>query len=222
MKIINKTHWRTDHLKAILQRCAEMELEPAKRRRMVVTIVYSGKRHDGSSGCAYVGGTRARIRIPKGPRQPEPHIVTHYRKCDADPEFSHPEKGRLLSRYLAKFDEAESMHSIKLAFASVACHEFAHNRGMQHRQMPKQYTWADGWKDYVAWAADMPLEAQTIERKVVDVQQQRYTRVLSLKSSWETKLKRAQAALRKLRARERYYERALAAKGTNDVTTKRN
>lgn len=213
MKIINKTVWRTDHLKAVLQRCAEMELEPAKRRRMVVTIVYSGKRHDGSSGCAFVGGTRALIRIPKGPRQPDKRFVNHYRKCDSDPEYQHPEKGNLLARYLARFDEAESMRNIKLAFASVACHEFAHSRGMRHTQMPKQYTWADGWKDYVAWAADMPLEVQIVERKAADVQQQRYARVLNLKSAWETKLKRAQTALKKLRARERYYERAFAAKG---------
>lgn len=214
MKIINRTHWQTKHLKAILQRCAEMELEPDKRRRMVVTIVYSGKRHDSSSGCAPIRGSRAKVRIPKGPRQPEKRIVEHYQKCDSDPNFMHPGKGQLLSRYLAKFDEADSMRNIKLAFASVACHEFAHTRGMEHRQMPKKYTWANGWQDYVSWAADLPLEINAPIKAIAkpDVQQQRYERVLELKSAWATKLKRAQIALRKLRTREHYYERALAAR----------
>src|ERR1041384_2649567 len=215
MKIVNETHWRTDQLRAILQRCAEMELEPAKRASMVITIVYSGKRHDSSSGCASVEGYRARIRIPKGPSQPNPRIATHYLKCDTDPDFTHPEKGHLLSKYLARFDEAKSMRLIKLAFASVACHEFAHNRGMQHRQMPKHYTWAEGWEDYVAWAADMPLEIQTAPERKTDVQQQRYSRVLELKNKWTAKLKRAQTALKKLRAKERYYERAFAVKSAN-------
>lgn len=214
MKIINKTHWQTKHLKAILQRCAEMELEPAKRKRMIITIVYTGKRKDGSSGCAFIGGRVATVRIPKGPRQPEKWVVEHYRKCDADPNYSHPEKGHLLSGYLTQFNEAESMRSIKLAFASVACHEFAHARGMEHRQMPKRYTWAEGWKDYVIWAADVPLEVKTLKARPAkpDAQQVRYERVLELKSQWTAKLKRAQTALRKLRTRERYYERALAAR----------
>lgn len=218
MKIVNKTHWRTDHLKAILQRCAEMELEPAKRRRITVTVVYSGKRHDGSSGCAFVGGTRARVRIPKGPRLPDKRLVEHYRKIDAERSLIDT-LGSLLDRYLSGFDEAKSMQSIKLAFASVACHEFAHNRGMQHRQMPKQYTWAEGWKDYVAWAADMPLEVKTAPERKTDAQEQRYSRVLQLKAQWEAKLKRAQTAIKKLRTKERYYERAFAQRKAKDVAT---
>lgn len=217
MRIINKTHWSTSHLKTILQLCAEMELEPAKRRRMIVTVVYSGKRRDSSSGCAFIGGRVATVRIPKGPRQPEKWLVEHYRKCDNDPNYSHPEKGHLLSDYLAQFNKDESLCNIKLSFASVACHEFAHARGMQHRQMPKQYTWALGWQEYVGWAASMPLEVKPTKVPAAkpDKQKQRYARILELKKAWATKLKRAQTALRKLRTQERYYERALAAKGVN-------
>src|SRR6185436_17871046 len=61
MKIINQTIWRTDQLKAILQTAAEIELEPAKRKRLIVTVSYTRGGH--SSGCAWIGGRHATVRI---------------------------------------------------------------------------------------------------------------------------------------------------------------
>jgi hypothetical protein len=62
MRIINHTHWRTDHLAAIARTVARAELEPAQAKRVQVTVVYTrGGR--GSSGRAHLGGIRCRIRV---------------------------------------------------------------------------------------------------------------------------------------------------------------
>lgn len=63
MRVINRTHWRTDHLKAILARVATEELEPEHRKRVVVTVKYG--RRAGVAGRATVGGSRASIMVPK-------------------------------------------------------------------------------------------------------------------------------------------------------------
>lgn len=63
MKITNTTHWRTDHLRAILQPAAELELDPADRKRLVVRIVYS--RQPGRvSGRARLGGRHVSRLVP--------------------------------------------------------------------------------------------------------------------------------------------------------------
>jgi hypothetical protein len=59
MKIINKTHWRTDHLRAFIARLAKDELEPAARKALVVTIKYNRQKDKGwCSGRARVGSAR--------------------------------------------------------------------------------------------------------------------------------------------------------------------
>jgi hypothetical protein len=65
VKIVNQTHFETRDLRAILQRAAVDVLEADKRRRVVVTVVYSRKSNGAASGCAAVGGTRCRIRVHK-------------------------------------------------------------------------------------------------------------------------------------------------------------
>jgi hypothetical protein len=63
MRVINKTHWRTDQLKAIIHRAAIDELSPAKRKQVECTIVYTKRTSIGSSGCAVLGGTQMVLRI---------------------------------------------------------------------------------------------------------------------------------------------------------------
>lgn len=221
MKIINKTHWNTSHLRSILQLCAEMELEPAKRRRVHVEIVYAGKRHNSSSGHAQIGGTRCRVRIPKGVRQPDSSQLNHYRRMDEDPSYvsgyTESDRGQLATNYLKNFDDEASLKQIKLAFASVACHEFAHLRGMTHRQMPAYYTWASGWEDYVGWAGRMTLEVSAPKDAVatkgsVSIQEKRRETAVQHVTEWEKKFKTAQTKLKKWRGKVHYYDRALAAK----------
>ncbi len=58
MQLINHTHWRTDHLQAIIDRVALKELSPQQRKTMVIHLTY-GSRRSGSSGhtWAWVRGT---------------------------------------------------------------------------------------------------------------------------------------------------------------------
>ena len=46
MKFLNQTHWRTDHLKAIIQRVAEDELSPSQRKTMVIHLTYGTRSTD--------------------------------------------------------------------------------------------------------------------------------------------------------------------------------
>jgi hypothetical protein len=175
MKIVNKTLYRTDHLKAILQKAAEVELEPEKRKVLTVTVSYT--RGGASSGCAYVGGRHAWIRI------------------------RHPESR---SR-LAPVETTE----LVLSFASVASHEFAHIRGMNHQEMPGYYKWhRASWRDYVAWAATYPLDVKPARVAVTPTVSAKLAHVLKMKALAETRVKRATTILRKWKAKERYYQKA--------------
>jgi hypothetical protein len=62
MKLNNQTHWRTDQLKAIIQRVAETELSPEQRKLLRVTIVYA-RRHGCSTGCAAYYSHWMRVRV---------------------------------------------------------------------------------------------------------------------------------------------------------------
>jgi|SRR5215471_1315517 len=63
MKIINKTKWRTDHLRAFVTRIARMELDADHRKHCVMTIV-SSRRPTYISGYASIGGYTSKVRIP--------------------------------------------------------------------------------------------------------------------------------------------------------------
>ena len=191
MKIVNKTRWKTAHLKAILQRAAEQELEPVKRKALHVTVSYTRGAH--SSGCAYIKGRYATVRI------------------------RHP-----YSRsWRAKHDKAsaEQTRELVLHFASVAVHEFAHIRGMDHQNMPANYKWSGRWREYVAWAAAMPLEVQPVKTKAkvpVDAKLEHARKMLKLAA---TRVKRAQTIAKKWKAKERYYLRAMAARAAAPIDT---
>lgn len=180
MKIINRTIWNTAHLKAILQRAAEQELEPGKRAQLVVTIEYT--RGGYSSGCAYVGGRHATVRV----RHPESRSARRGRgPLDAE-------------------QHDELLHRI----ASVAVHEFAHIRGMQHAQMPAYYSWRGGWREYVKWVEGMPLDVQAPKVSAKPSADDKLAHVLKMKARAETRVKRATTILKRWRARERYYLKA--------------
>lgn len=174
MKIENKTHWDTKQLRAIIQRVAENELEPAARRKLQIVITYNRQKDGGS--CSGLGSlTRPWIKLMV-PSQ----VIDH------------------------------------VDFAHTAAHEMAHTRGMQHHQMTKNplYSRVGDWRERYAWAEGMPIEKEQAKAKLKpDVQTSRYLNVLTREKAWMTKLKRAQTALKKLRAKRRYYERALATAG---------
>lgn len=178
MKIINQTIWRTDHLRAILQKAAELELEPAKRKVLHVTVSYTRGAH--SSGCAWIGGRHATVRI----RHP---FTTARGRVPLDAV----EHDNLLHR-----------------FASVAVHEFAHIRGMDHQRMPANYKWHGNWREYVSWVKGLPLEVKVPKAKVKPTVDVKLAHVLRMKRLAETRVKRAMTILKRWKARERYYEKA--------------
>lgn len=93
MKIINRTHWQTRDLKAILVRVADDELDRVqfkeRRRKLHVVIKYSrrGSRH---SGCATIGGAWCWLNIPREEVDPHSfailcaHELAHNRGLDHD------------------------------------------------------------------------------------------------------------------------------------------
>lgn len=72
MKIINKTHWQTEHLKAIISRVAQNELDPKHRKHLVVTVGYNRSKSGHSSGHAYLAQVRRHDSLL---RQREIHIT---------------------------------------------------------------------------------------------------------------------------------------------------
>lgn len=160
MKITNTTHWRTDHLRAILQLAADLELEPFQRRKLTVRVIYS-RRPGRVSGCARLGNPRAPwMELPVTLRIP---------KAAVDPR----------------------------AFAWLACHEFAHSRGMNHRTMPGYYRW--GGKDHprYAFAEGRPIERPQAKPKPgwEDVRLAKLLHAQTMLKAADTRLKRAKARL---------------------------
>jgi hypothetical protein len=225
MKIINKTHWRTDHIRAILQGAARVELEPSKRRGLTVEVTYTGKRRSGSSGCAIIGGTWARVRLPKGPDQPNARWLRKMEASDQQKLERTGKKGTMVVNHLAGFTPERAAADIRhnvLAFAFVACHEFAHIRGMRHAQMPSYYTWGKGWEDYVAWAKDLPLDVTPPKvgkaGTPADRASNNLSHVLKMETLALTRAKRATTILKKWSTKRKYYERRVAALAHNQNT----
>lgn len=103
----------------------------------------------------------------------------------------------------------------KIDLAMVIAHEMAHLRGMNHSQMRGNalYHRFPVTNALYAWAETMPLEVQVLKDKAKpDMQKVRYQRVVESIRNWQSKLKRAQTALRKLRDKERYYKKEFERK----------
>lgn len=220
MKVINKTVWRTDQLRAILQRAAEQELEPAKRKTLVVTVEYT--RGGYSSGCAYLGGRHATVRI----RHPKSRRARWIQVQHDDPRRSHGgwndgkgNSGKIVRDDTPKVLTETEQKEMLLALASVAVHEFAHIRGMDHAGMPNYYKWhGKTWRDYVQWATDFPLEEQAKPVKARPTANDKLAHVLKMQGLAETRLRRAQTILKKWKAKARYYQKAAqraAPEGSN-------
>lgn len=106
----------------------------------------------------------------------------------------------------------------RINLAHTIAHEMAHTRGMQHSQMSgnPEYSRVGNWREVYAWADELPLETNAPKPKP-DVQSVRFQRILNNIRNWETKFKRASNALKKLRKQKKYYEKVLAAKGSESI-----
>jgi hypothetical protein len=214
VKVINKTKWTTKSLKAILQRCAEEEFDDAaKRKRLVVTVDYT--RGGGCSGHATLGGTRSTVRI-----EPPNMLHTTYEVCTQ-------EEARDVGSYMREIKDGVTtwkrhvrvrrphttaeLAALAVRFAKVACHEFAHNRGMNHTQMPSYYRWHGKWRERYAWAAAYPLVACVEKAKAPKTVDTKLAHVEKMLASATTRAKRAQTILKKWQRKQRYYVARQAA-----------
>lgn len=106
-------------------------------------------------------------------------------------------------------------------WAAVIEHEIQHLRGYRHANMGRGSACQRAVEiRRCAYALELGLGTHLVvkaPKPVVqrDVQAERYGRVLAAEKRWGTKLKRAQTALRRLRSQRRYYEKQMAARGTD-------
>jgi hypothetical protein len=97
---------------------------------------------------------------------------------------------------------------------AIAEHELLHNYGYTHKQMGGMHYPRGDWKAPAGlpeFISEKPVPKRR-KHPGMSLQEHRHRLVLTGIERWEKKLKYAQNKLRKLRARRRYYERALAAK----------
>jgi hypothetical protein len=110
---------------------------------------------------------------------------------------------------------APELTNLKLQFASVACHEFAHNRGMKHSGMPGYYKWSGQWQDYVRWAQEMELRPKLVKAPPSTDQKlaAKLEHVATMLKRAETRQRRAATLLKKWKRRHRQLELKAAAMG---------
>jgi len=187
MKVVNETHWRTDHLRRFLYAVGREELEPEDLRRLHVRVIYGRGRHyryGSTGGYAWYNSTQMVLKMPQ-------EIVISY---------------------------------TRRSLAMTIAHEMAHCRGMQHRDMrdSPRYSFVDGWWERYAWANDLPLEKKAPKKKKPRLTgealaAERAEHFRGLLAQWETRAKRAATAIKKYRAKIRYYERRVAACAKREI-----
>lgn len=82
INLVNKTHWRDDHIKAFIQRIAKDERPDLCKRggkTLTCKVVYTRNRGCGSSGYAYYHSNLMTVRLPK--QNPDKvdfaHVIAH-------------------------------------------------------------------------------------------------------------------------------------------------
>jgi len=181
VRIVNKTIWLTDHLRAILNRVAATELDPENRKRVVVTIGYDrsmGKRYlkyddgrwerGGTSGFATISGTHMTVNLP-----------AHKQTVD------------------------------RIDLAHTVAHEMAHLRGMTHNQMrgSERYCRKGRWREIYSWAETFPLEKKETSLASIPSEISLEERVEKVAASLvERRLKRLAVHQEKLKEWERKFK----------------
>lgn len=106
----------------------------------------------------------------------------------------------------------------RIDLVGTLVHEFGHLRGLEHAQMRGNPRWqrtGDHHRALYAWAESLPLELvkpkPAVRATGMALVEQRRAATERRLRAWLTRQKRAATAVRKLRARLRYYDRRAAA-----------
>jgi hypothetical protein len=114
----------------------------------------------------------------------------------------------------------------RVDLAGVIAHECAHARGLNHKQMRGAARWrrVGNWRELYAWADSLPLEKAAPKVKVrptgAALASAKIMAITERLKKWAAKKKRAETALKSLKAKLRYYERRAAAMGPSTTATK--
>jgi hypothetical protein len=198
MKVDNKTDWRTDQLKAIIMRVAKEELDPKKAKRVTIQVYYTKR--------------RARVVIKKDAegnvlRDDSGHPI-HHRIYEDHGSCGYAYLRGFWCRVGLGRDTVD-----KPDFAKVVAHEFAHLRGMRHGAAMncKRYKRVPGYRDFYAWANDMPLEKKPKKEKPkgMELREQKLHQAEQQVKVWEKRIKRAETWLRKWKKKVTYHKRQL-------------
>jgi hypothetical protein len=182
MRIENKTHWRSDQLRALILRVAKDELQPGQLKRARVKIQYR-RSNSYRLGCAHAGQSE---------RVPRIHMWLNLERDKA------PDPKRL---------------------ARTIAHEFAHGKGLHHRDMKSNarlgmlYLGGEGWEQHYSYAENFPIEATPPKKKPTQIERleaklAHSEKMLKLAA---TRLKRAKTLHKKWSRRLSIQTKAVAA-----------
>ena len=147
MRIENHTDYRTDHIKAFVQRVAEEELDPAQRKLLVVKVVYQATR--GANSDVYIR-RKGSLPVDCGLR------YNYFNLTLAKPG------GVFFRRYGG---QNRGWIGVQLA------HEMAECRGRRHAEMHSaRYYYhrfrGDGGKYWIAAFEGLPLEVKATPERI--------------------------------------------------------
>src|SRR5262245_9182223 len=116
----------------------------------------------------------------------------------------HPTRSRSTETRLPMLDIYHVAHLVE--------HELAHCRGYKHKGMCGLNGWKNAKASYYPYLDGLTIGLKAEKPKpVVDKTAVKTERIAARIKSWETKLKRAENALKKLRKQQRYYAAKAAA-----------
>lgn len=194
MKITNKTSWQSDHLRAIVRRIAAVELTPAQRK--VTTVVFLPDRRDAHwAGRAHLRQMLAEIRIhTKGE-------LSDAQRINLASTIAH-ELFHLKTKASGRIEELWMRKSVKYGYPQT-----------EEKQAEQ--------REYYGWILQQPLERKTRPRIHTDAKvRSEIVHLESLVKAWETKLKRAENAIKKYRKQITNQQRklvTLVAKSVNEA-----
>lgn len=227
MKIINRTRWRTDQIKAIAMAVAEVEFDANDRKKIVIEVKYGAKRSGGIGGRAYLGHSSSRpskkswiivnqpefyarlCRHCRGTKQWHTMIEQHERDSGANKVVTH------------SFEAMEQrLDPVDLAY--TIAHEFQHNKGRNHRDMHPRYMGKQ--PEYFAWAKEYVIEPEQAAEKRKATPDERAEKALAhaermLKQA-ATRLKRAITIAEKWQHKVERLEKKMAASPRQATTSK--